>query len=85
MTIRDLKEKAGRLGTKQGDFDSCLDSGKYVEQVQEDLREGKRYGVNGTPALFLNGVPVEGGAVAYDVIARLIDAELARLESAPAN
>jgi protein-disulfide isomerase len=76
LQVRDLKEKAGRLGLDQEAFDQCLDTGKYVEQVQEDLSEARSLGVTGTPALFVNGRPVPGGAVAFDVVAEVIEEEL---------
>ncbi len=78
LTVRDLKEKAGRLGLDQDAFDTCLDTSRHVEQIQEDLREGRRAGISGTPALFVNGIPIEGGAVAYDVAAAAVEAELER-------
>lgn len=78
MAIRDLKEKAGRLGLNQGRFNACLDSGKYIEQIQADLEEGKRAGVTGTPALFLNGVPIDGGAVPLETVVKAVEAEKAR-------
>ena len=78
LAVKDLKAKANRLGLDQKKFDSCLDSGKFTERVQEDTREGQRTGVTGTPALFINGVPVDGGAVGFDVMQRLLDEEIAR-------
>jgi len=78
LTIKDLKAKATRLGLDQKKFDSCLDTGKFAERVQEDTREGQRSGVTGTPALYINGVSVDGGAVGFDVMQRLLDEELAR-------
>lgn len=78
ISVRDLKEKAGRLGLNQSKFDGCLDTGRYIEQVQEDLKEGKRVGVTGTPALFLNGVSIDGGAVPYETIVKAIEKEKAR-------
>ena len=78
LAVSDLKEKAARLGLDQKKFNNCLDSGRYVEQVQNDLKQGKSVGVTGTPAMFLNGVYVEGGAVPLSVLSTQIDKELAR-------
>jgi protein-disulfide isomerase len=78
LGVSDLKQTSRRLGMDGKKFDSCLDSGKYVEQIQNDQKEGQRSGVNGTPAIFINGVYVDGGAVPYSVLASRIDKELNR-------
>jgi len=78
LSVRELKVMANRLGMDQAKFDSCLDSGRYAEQVQNDLAEGSRAGMTGTPALFVNGIEIPGGAVPYETVARALDRELAR-------
>jgi protein-disulfide isomerase len=77
LAVKDLKAKATRLGLDQKKFDSCLDTGRYTERVQEDMKEGSRVGVSGTPALFVNGVEIDGGSVPFEVVARALDKELA--------
>jgi predicted DsbA family dithiol-disulfide isomerase len=76
LTVTDLKATARRLGMDGKKFDTCLDSGRYVEQVQNDQREAVRVGVTGTPTLFINGVMTEGWN--YQSLATQIDKELAR-------
>jgi protein-disulfide isomerase len=78
LGVKDLKLKADRLGLEQKKFDKCLDSGRHTEQVQADMSEGSGVGVTGTPALFVNGVSIEGGAVAYEVVAKALNKEMAR-------
>ena len=55
LGVESLKEYAGRLGLDRQKFDSALDSGRFAEKVQRDLWDGVRYGVESTPALFING------------------------------
>ena len=84
LTVTDLKQKAGRLGMDQSKFNSCLDTGKYTEEVQKDMQEGTRVGITGTPAVFINGVEVPGGAVPYATLAAAIERELERTGTATA-
>jgi protein-disulfide isomerase len=78
ITVSDLKQKAVRLGMNGSEFNKCLDTGKYTEEVQNDMKEGTRAGITGTPAVFVNGIEVPGGAVPYGKIAAAIDLELAK-------
>ncbi|UCG76681.1 MAG: thioredoxin domain-containing protein [Gemmatimonadota bacterium] len=78
LAVPDLKEKAERLGLDTEAFNECLDSGRQAEQVRQDLAQGQAAGINGTPAIFVNGVGVPGGAVPYEVVAAAIDRELRR-------
>jgi len=80
LGVTALKEKAGRLGLDRSKFDHCLDSGKYGEQVQKDMRAGGMVGVTGTPALFVNGIPAPSGALPYEAVSAFIEDELRRLE-----
>ncbi|NJD11659.1 MAG: hypothetical protein FIB01_14900 [Gemmatimonadetes bacterium] len=76
----DLKEKARKLGLATQTFDSCLDSGKHAARVQAELDRGEQAAVSGTPAIFVNGAFLEGGALPYEALADAVRRELARLE-----
>ena len=77
LGVSDLKQTARKLGMDGKKFDSCLDSGRSVERVQKDMAEAQRAGVRGTPAVFVNGIELKGGAVPYDVVVHAIQKELA--------
>ncbi|HEX8097612.1 MAG TPA: thioredoxin domain-containing protein, partial [Pyrinomonadaceae bacterium] len=55
LGVEQLKQYATKLGLDRAKFDAALDSGKLSEQVRRDVMEGERVGVNGTPAVFVNG------------------------------
>lgn len=79
LGVADLKATARRLGMDSEKFNTCLDTGKFTEQVQKDMIEGNRYGITGTPAVFVNGIHLEGGAVPYETVAEVIKKELERV------
>jgi protein-disulfide isomerase len=77
LEVASLKAKAAELGLEAGAFDACLDSGKYADEVQGDVRAGTAAGVSGTPAMFINGRFISG-AVPLEQITEVIDDELRR-------
>jgi len=77
LAVDQLKAKATGLGLDSAAFDSCLDSGKFAAKVAADVAAGAANGVNGTPAMFVNGRFLNG-AVPFETLARLIDDELTR-------
>jgi protein-disulfide isomerase len=46
---------AADIGLDVKAFNSCLDSGRGLKVVQEDIEAGINAGIRGTPALFVNG------------------------------
>ncbi len=72
-----FKEYASQLGLDENQFNECLDSEKYREEVMDDMKDGQKYGVTGTPTLFINGVKLVG-AQPYNVVKSIIEEELAR-------
>jgi protein-disulfide isomerase len=77
LGVDQLKAKASQLGLDTESFNQCLDSGEYADQVRTDMADGTAAGVSGTPAMFVNGVPISG-AVPYEQVAAMIDDELDR-------
>lgn len=67
---------AKAIGIDADKFKSCLESGKYTKQVADELAEGQKAGVNGTPATFINGQLVSG-AQPYTTFKTIIDGEIA--------
>ena len=60
------------LGLESEIFDACLTSGKYEAAVLQDLEEGSKLGVNGTPAFFINGYSMSG-AQPYPIFEQAIN------------
>ena len=73
----DLKKYAADLGLDTAKFDACLDSAKFGDRVREGVVQGTRLGVDSTPTMYVNGRLVSG-AQPFEVIAGIIDEELAR-------
>ena len=66
---------AQSLGLDEKQFDACLSSGKYTKQIEQDLQDGIRAGVEGTPGIFINGILLSG-AQPEAAFEKIIRAEL---------
>jgi protein-disulfide isomerase len=71
---------AQEVGLDGAAFETCLGSGKHQAAIKKDIEEGRRIGVTGTPAFFINGRMISG-AQPFEAFARVIDDELARTAS----
>jgi len=78
--ISTFSQYATDVGLEQQQFDSCLGSGKYLEEVQGDLSDGRDYGISGTPGFFIGndeiGFVKLSGAQPFDSFKKIIDAQL---------
>lgn len=70
-----LVKTAAGLGMNQNSFKSCLASGKYKEQIQQDFEAGSQAGVNATPSFFINGEFLSGLQSEAD-FAKVLDQQL---------
>lgn len=55
----DLIAYAQKLDLDLEKFKRDLDSGKFADRVHQDIREGRRLGVNSTPSIFVNSRPIK--------------------------
>ena len=78
--ILTLKQFAGDVNLNQEQFDSCLDSGKYSEEVRQDMEDGNQYVVTGTPTFFVGneevGYSSVFGAQSFSDFRMIIDEKL---------
>jgi protein-disulfide isomerase len=70
------EQTAQSLQLDAAKFRACLDSHKYLAQVQADADEAAALGVESTPTFIINGTILEGAQPAA-AFAKLIDAALA--------
>ncbi len=75
LSEEDLIRYAEEVGMDKRDFRTCLNSGRYTDEVVEDISDGSAAGVYGTPTFFLNGTRVEG-AIPDDVLTQIVTAFL---------
>ncbi len=76
LAVPNLKSFAEQGGADTAQFNDCLDSGKYQNEVLLDLRDGQTSGISGTPGFVINGLLVKG-AQPFEVFQQVIDLLLA--------
>lgn len=77
LSIEALTGAAQELEFDMDTFNHCLASGKYAQSIRDDVRDGMKAGVSGTPAFFVNGRPLKG-AVSYEQLSKTVEEELGR-------
>lgn len=69
------KENLKRMGDALGlgaAFATCVDSGRYAQQVRDEVGAGQAKGVKATPTLFVGDRKIEGAAT-YDQLKTILD------------
>jgi len=72
-----LDKYAQELGLNMAKFKADLDASKYKSQIEAETKEGQAIGVNGTPAVFINGRKISG-AYPFETFKKIADEELAK-------
>jgi protein-disulfide isomerase len=75
LSVENYKKWARELGADGEQFDDDLDSGKFANEVKQDMNEGQKAGISGTPGFLVNGNPIVG-ACPYSTFQQAFDAEL---------
>ncbi len=84
VAVDQLPIIAKGLGLNVGKFQQCLDSNKYKDEVNKDIADGQKVGVNGTPSFFVGKSTQDGvilgtivvGAQPYSAFKTAIDQAL---------
>ncbi len=71
-----LKTYADQVGLDRKKFDDCLEKKPFKAEIDKDVKDGEKAGVNGTPAFFINGRMLSG-AQPFEKFKEVIDDELA--------
>jgi NhaA family Na+:H+ antiporter len=60
LTEQQIRDFVRRLGLDLGQFDRDIEGEEAHRRVEEDLADGKRNGVTGTPSFFIDGIRYDG-------------------------
>ena len=63
LDINSLRKYANELGLNMEQFNSCLDSHKFGDEIRHDVEDGLKYQVSSTPTFFINGHRVVGASL----------------------
>lgn len=72
-----FKTYALQVGLNAGNFNSCLDSKKYQDSINQTLKEGQSFGIQMTPAMFV-GDQFMQAPIKYDDVKSAIEQQLAK-------
>jgi len=72
-----LEKYAQDIGLNVEKFKADLDAKKYKAAIEAETKEGADIGVNGTPAVFINGRKISG-AYPWETFKKIADEELAK-------
>lgn len=97
-TLDVLKSYAESIGLDIEQFEACLNTDKYADEVREDMAVADKLGITGTPSFVLartdpqnpskvRGINYIRGALPFDAFKQTLDEALADVqkEDAPQN
>jgi len=72
-----LDKYAQEVGLNMAKYKADMDASKYKQTIESETKEGQAVGVNGTPAVFINGRKISG-AYPFETFKKIADEELAK-------
>jgi protein-disulfide isomerase len=84
-TRPNLVDSAAAIGLDQDQFEACYSSEDTLAEVQGVLDEVEALGIQGTPALYVNGQPIGflGPEAFYEQMAQVIEAQVGSQDTTP--
>jgi protein-disulfide isomerase len=77
LGLTSIEDAARQMGLDMKKFSKTLDAWSHRPQIDRDLEEVEKFGVQGTPTLFINGRRTQG-VLPIEQLRDLVDRELAR-------
>jgi protein-disulfide isomerase len=77
LDATNLEKYAQDVGLNMAKFKSDVEAKKYKAAIESETKEGQALGVNGTPAVFINGRKISG-AYPFETFKKIADEELAK-------
>ena len=75
--LQSMMDFSKQIGFTQASFEACLTNQKLLDGVRWVAERGsKKFGVSATPTLFMNGKKLSGGALDFNQLSEMLDAEL---------
>ena len=81
---RVLSSLAEQVGVNMDQYDACMSSQKYQQQVRANVAEGVRRGVGGTPTFFIGNLKIDK-PISYDQFKAYVDQALPAARAAKAG
>jgi len=82
QAVNVFKQYASELKLNEDEFGTCLDSSKYLDEINNDYQDGQKYGIEGTPGFFIGndklGYTKVSGAKPYQSFQTVLDEALAK-------
>ena len=72
-----LDKYAQEVGLNMAKYKADVEAKKYKATIEAETKEGQAVGVNGTPAVFINGRKISG-AYPFETFKKIADEELAK-------